>query len=70
MKKHLKQKKQLSIKETFGSQLMRVGGRYKCISNNCELLKFIGKEAPIGCLIIVSQCLAYYIELKNGEIRG
>ncbi len=48
---------------------MRVRGRYKYGSNNCGLLKFIGKEAPIGYLIVVSQCLTQYIELKCGKIK-
>ncbi len=54
MKKHLKQKKQPSTKETFRSQLMRAGGRHKCGSNKCGLLKSIGKDTLIGCLTIVS----------------
>jgi hypothetical protein len=49
---------------------MRARGRYKYGSNNCGLLKSIGKESPIGCLTIVSQCLTQYIELKCGKIKG
>jgi hypothetical protein len=70
MRKHLKQKKQLSTKETLGSPINEGGGRYKCGSNNYGLLKFIGKEVLIGYLIIVSQCLTQYIELKRGEVKG